>query len=243
MLLRRHVLPRILPSSQTTRAALSPSAFARRELRHWGHSRVPLDSYAPLAIAASRVLHQPLIHVQTASEQALRVFNESAVAAGLRIFYTQRANTTSTVLAATGDRRSANGGGVVNSAGASTFASNHDNWGGWRTGLEMHSAIVAAVNLQIALDASILISPTYSAWTTLLVQLMSSPATNPAAARRRLCCSCAVRDHGGNLDVAAARSVRTADLDLLTASSHLNYTVVHRGGVEESAWCVPQAGS
>ena len=41
--------------------------------------------------------------------------------------------------------------------------------------------------------------------------------------------------------LAAARSIRTADLDLLTASSHLNYTVVHRGGVEERV--ALQAGS
>ena len=38
-----------------------------RELRHWGHSTVPLVAYAPLALAASRALGFRDVHVQTVS--------------------------------------------------------------------------------------------------------------------------------------------------------------------------------
>ena len=197
------------------------SVEKNRELRFWGHSRLPLGSYGQVAKAASGAFGHTLIHVQTASGPALRAFNQSVAAAGLRIFHTPRLSPIQH---------------TERDTSTSTEVS-HDTWGGWQAGMEMGSAIEAAVNIQIAIGASALISPTYSAWTTMLMQLMGGRENRPVA-RRRFCCSCAARDHGGNMDLVAVE--RGGDTSATTTSAlpfqqiarsalELNYSHGHAG--------------
>lgn len=84
--------------------------------------------------------------------------------------------------------------------------SEHDAWGGWRAGEDhatIHASLTAAVNLQLAVQSSALISPTFSMWTNFLLQHTAiGGASNATSLRARmLCCGCWKKDLGSNLMV------------------------------------------
>ena len=79
----------------------------------------------------------------------------------------------------------------------------HDTWGGWRHGHEMHDGTVAAVNLLLASQAAVFVSPKLSAWTK-LVQHMSGSHPKEVVG---VCCSTTPQSAAGcsraNLHVSA----------------------------------------
>lgn len=144
--------------------------------------RMPrLTLYFDLSSAVATKLQQQQVFVQTASQRALANFTTWAQAQEMTASHTDNPR------------------------------SEHDTWGGWsqEPGAEMTGAIVAVVNAHIARQASVVISPTNSAWTAYLTLTADS-----GARAFSYCCRCAGH---GNMKVIAMNPETMASLGDMTS--------------------------
>ena len=138
-----------------------------------------LEAYDVIGPALARDLGTKKIFLQTASPEALTRFEKVCAAAGLQLSYTRNTR------------------------------SENDAWGGWKGGLEMEQAAVAAVNAHIGSQSLVSISPELSIWTQLLGWVFG-PDGQPMGVSS-FCCpadTCRRTSGGSNsLQLAAAGSV------------------------------------
>lgn len=129
-------------------AGLTPRTFINVHVRHsvektkegkgLGVSLPTISAYEPLALGLSQDLDTKRVFLQTASPDALAQFATFAASNGLELSFTNNTR------------------------------SEHDAWGGWKGGVEMEQAAVAAVNAHIGSLSAASVSPELSLWTQYL---------------------------------------------------------------------------
>ena len=129
-------------------AGLRPRGYINVHIRHsvekskegqkLGVSLPTLPSYEPISTALAQDVGTRKIFLQTASPEALERYANFSAANNLELSYT------------------------------SNSRSENDAWGGWKGGLEMEQATVAAVNAHIGSQGAVSVSPELSIWTHLL---------------------------------------------------------------------------
>ena len=128
---------------------LRDSAEKRHELRMHGHSMPSVASYAALAVTASGALEGDGVVVHTSSDVALKDLTAHLTGANLKVVHTEHGR------------------------------NDHDEWGGWlAAGLQSPTeqtlqGAIGIVNAEIAADAAVMITPTFSAWSQMLKTLLA----------------------------------------------------------------------
>ena len=173
---RRHATTSTLtPQSPFARRSSRPDPYAvifvrdsaekRAELRSHGHGWTSARTYFELTVAlTTNLLPAPRVVLQTSSLSAYAQFEAAAKAHSPALRF-----------------------GVSDNP-----RSDHDSWGGLRTGEQTAEGTVAAVNLHLAAEAAFFVGLASSAWTHLVHLLMAGGIGQPMIS---LCCNCGSRDH------------------------------------------------
>jgi hypothetical protein len=180
------------------------SVEKRRELSRHGHSMPTVKSLHDLAAVAHQALAQS--------------DGEAGGSPRTVVVHTSSAEALSNIIAL------ARASGRFNLTYTDNPRGGHDRWGGWATRggddeATMEGAI-NSVNAELASRAAVLVTPTFSSWSTMLKTLLgaSRARTHPAAADDpdadaeviSYCCSCSKREanaRSGNIDVMIAADV------------------------------------
>ena len=182
---------------------LRDSVEKRSELKAHGHSTPAPDAFHELASIAARVLSPTgprVVVAHTSSAGALAALSSLARSSGT---YS---------LAYTGNART-----------------DHDEFGGWRSTPaslvnETVQGVIGAVNADLAARSAVLVTPSASAWSHMLVKLMggaadpydgdglgsASPVPVPSTWVATYCCACTPREKRasmGNIDVVVSSAV------------------------------------
>lgn len=185
------------------------SVEKKDELRSGGgFAKMPtIQAYMDVTESLARRLQLSSVFVQTASPSSLHAFDELAHTAGLTVNFTNNSR------------------------------SEHDSWGGWKSGQEMEGLMVGVVNAYIASRADVIVSPSISAWTKFLEHVAPSTTRErsglPIQPRRvvSFCCRC-----GGHSNLKVVLTPSTMDL-AEQQSLHTLTAALHR-----PTFCRPGAG-